>query len=127
MSHTLSMTIDGGMLMHPKVACTEPPEADCHLVSGCECERWSIERDDQGPFHLVTEYRDDDTEADVKHRMTHDPATCHVRDWLDNGDDTTENGTDPVEVVIPFEPVWEGDFYTWKPLVKTVSGMPGQT
>jgi len=123
MGHAITFTLpEGGGPLRSQVVCTEPPEADCHLTSECGCETiGSIETDELGKYHLARSEGYDlgmpiPTEREVKHRMEPLPGSCNIVDWLENDDALDENGLADVSFTVPIEPVWEGDYYQWKPL-----------
>jgi len=88
-------------------------------AKACECESYSIQRDERGPFHTVTVYIDEGPKADTEVEVRHDMAPgdeCNVATWLENSDESEEESTAPFDITVPFEPEWAGDFYQWRPL-----------
>lgn len=125
--HTITWTLSGGRVIHPRVTCHEPETAHCRLVaadgSGCSCESYTLEHDDQGAYHVVTEERASSSgswEAEVQHRMVPQEGQCNIKDWLENSECVDEEANEDVDIVIPFRPVWEGEWYSWTPTVKVV-------
>ena len=94
--------------------CHAGPDADCRLTAECDCERWSVERDEQGPFHLSGDYSES---ARDRHDMK-PGGYCNVCAFLNEDPwllpelffgPSFEIGRTPIE------PVSRGDHYEWKP------------
>lgn len=125
--HEIIWTLDRDRIQG-KVVCHEEPGANCRLEANhpnCDCESYSIERDDQGPFHLYWTEDDDGNEIEERHDMRDSGEgrfgpTCNVEAWLNESDVGLEElGCMRVFEIgrTPIDPVWRGDYYEWK--VKT--------
>lgn len=95
--------------------CNEPPESDCHLESGCDCEEWGAihHRPDGTIWHRIV---GEGPMEPLWHQVTRGEL-CNVCEWL-NGSDVAECfiGESHHKVTFPIKPVWSGDGYEWEPL-----------
>lgn len=111
--HTFTAELDNGswsLIPH----CHEPASADCRLVCEEGCPEWGpLTRYGDGTVFHMADISDGTQEP---HAMV--PATdgCIVIMWLVNDEGLEEGG--PGNVLkfpeVPFQPVWEGDYYGWK-------------
>lgn len=99
--------------------CNEAPDADCRLHCNGECET----------FSEIVRHQDVTLDGKVANWITHDdcqgvmqPGECNVCLFL-NESDCIEESTDGhprFEIGrVAIEPVWEGDYYNWRPAVTT--------
>ena len=103
-----------------KVVCHAEPGANCRLVPAvdCDCESWSIERDEKGPFHLYLSEDDDGNDIEIRHDMkdNDDVGYCNVVDWINEGEieECAVKGTSFEIARTSIVPVWTGDYYEWR-------------
>lgn len=107
-----------------KVICHAEPGANCRLEvdhPNCECWSWTIERDEQGPFHLFETEDDDGNDIEERHDMR-DTAespygpTCNFQTWVNEGEIKELGFNQPIFEIgrTAIDPVWRGDYYEWQ-------------
>lgn len=116
--HAITWAIEDQALVGTPT-CTAPVGAVCRLAGRdeCQCESWNLQRDKDGPYHLVLAF--DGTDDRVRHSMV-DSGQCQVVSWLTNEDASLtelgpEHGTIPLGTTT-IRPVWTGDGYGWEPV-----------
>lgn len=107
MKHSIVHEFDRGNVT-TRLACESAPGDDCRLTGGpdCDCEEWTVERDDQGPFHRSPG-------GDV-HRMV-DGGHCGPALFINESVDPGEaNPTGQYTIAAyPVTLRWDGDTYWW--------------
>lgn len=119
--HVMRWTYEGDHVKAEAV-CLAAPDADCRLTSKeCDCEWWGrLERRDDGTiWHIVgdvSEWHREDW-----HEMV-PSGECNVCLFINESGyamEQTPDGECPEFVIgeTPFEPVWENDGCSWRPLL----------
>lgn len=116
--HVMRWTYEAGYTKAEAV-CLAAPDADCRLTPvSCECERWGeIRRDRDGIWHRIVE----GSETEPQWHEVVASGECNVCLFI-NESGCAEEMTPDLErhyftiADVPFEPVWESDGCTWRPL-----------
>lgn len=114
----------------PRPEChADPATADCRIKWDCQCETWAdFGREENGrPYHLVyvgsdeLVYGENDDIERVRHYGKQGDE-CSIIVWMENDEELIESSTDAPPFIIgrtPFEPVFNGDYYEWRPEVSS--------
>lgn len=99
-----------------EATCTAEADADCRLACHGDCETYSeIHRTEEQTFDgdIVKRYTHDDCEEGMT------PGECNVVLFLNESYCIEESADGKPTFVIartPIEPVWQGDYFDWKPV-----------
>lgn len=97
-----------------RAVCNAAPDADCRLSCNGDCESYTeIHRTEEQTFdgEIVKYYTHDDCDEGMK------ADECNVCLFLNESDciDESAVGKPTFEIGrVPFEPVWQGDYFDWK-------------
>lgn len=131
--HIMRFEYDRDSVAEPKAICLAAHDADCRLQPAdhhqCQCEYWGrIERRDDGTiWHLITEL---DGKGYVPqpgdwHQLVpgDDCNICLFINESGYAAELTPDGEDHRFVLadVPFEPVWENDGCSWRPITAEAS------
>lgn len=116
MTHKLKVSINRWTVDFG-VKCESPEGSDCRLVCPEGCESWTVQRDEDGPYHVPFELEEDGNTF-KRHRMV-DSGKCNTALWLNDDPSLIPELYDGNEFVIgehEITPVWSGpdEGYLWK-------------
>jgi hypothetical protein len=110
-----------------EVICTSDADEFCRTTpapdSGCDCEEYvGVARDEQGWYHVVDTFDEDDNEVKLKHR--HVPADeCNIALYLNADSEATimeacvDHNTEVAIGSTSIEPEWAKEgYYAWRPI-----------
>jgi hypothetical protein len=120
---------DRDSVAEPKAICLAAPDADCRLQPAdhneCQCEWWGrIDRDADGTIWHPVGDRSEWHHGDRHQLVPGDD--CNVCLFINESGyvgELTPDGEDHHFVIadVPFEPVWENDGCSWRPIHTTTT------